>query len=38
MKRTAGWEQKRDRYEEGDKKNIPGLEALPACNTDSHIF
>ena len=30
MKRTVGWEQKRDRYEEGNKKNIQGLEALPA--------
>ena len=30
MKMTVGWEQKRDRYEEGNKKNIQGLETLPA--------
>ena len=36
--KTMRWDQKRDRYEEGNKKNTQGLEALPACDTDSHIF
>ena len=32
------WDQKRDRYEEGNKNNIQGLEGVPARETDSHIF